>query len=198
MAVSGFGTVYIQLDHGSYSPGQQVNGTVFLSVTQNYPGATELWLTITGMEDTKLIEQKTRTEHYRVNGETRSRTHTYYVTHQDYNSFFNHKFPIYRFAGGFVPAGQYTFPVSFVLQPGLPSTFNYEFYKHGSCHARVNYVIQATIRANNGGNFPPITCNQSFVVNQQLIASSGVLKKELNKNIKSCCCIDKGESKIVT
>ena len=198
MAVSGLGTVFIQLDKGSYSPGEQVNGTIFLSVIQNYSGASELWLTISGMEDTKLIEQKTRTEHYTSNGQRRTRTHTYYVTHQDYNTFFNHRFPIYRFNSSFVPAGQYTFPISFILNSGLPSTFNYSFYKHGSCHANVNYVIQASIGGGMGSRIPSIQCSQNLTVNQELLISSGTMRKELNKEIKTWCCVSKGHSKITT
>ena len=78
MAVSGFGTVYIQLDHGSYSPGQQVNGTVFLNVTQNFPDARELILTIAGMEDTLLIKECSESVSDR-DGEG-STTHYYYET----------------------------------------------------------------------------------------------------------------------
>lgn len=198
MAVSAFGTIYIQLDKGSYSPGEQVNGTVFLNVLQNLPGCQDIWVTISGMEDTKLIERKERTEWYTDSqGHQKSRTHVYYVHHRDYNSFFNHRFPLYRFNTAFLPAGQYTFPISFMLQRGLPSTFNYDFYSHGPCHGKVNYVIQASV-GGGGGPYQQIRCNQAFVVNQELILSSGIQKKELDKEIVSCCCIGKGKSKITT
>ncbi len=198
MAVSGFGTIYIQLDKGSYAPGQQVNGTIFLNVLQNFPGANELWVTISGMEDTLLVEQKSRQVSYHVNGETRYKTEYYYVTHQDFNTFFNHKFPVYKFTAAYVPAGQYTFPISFLLPSGLPSTFNYTFYKHGNCHARANYVLQATIRPINMTSVPPIQCIQAFVVNQEMVLNAGMQKKEMEKEITSCCCIGKGATKIVT
>ena len=201
MAVSGFGTIFVQLEKGSFSPGEQINGTIYLNVTNNYPGGSEVWLTITGMEDTKLIEQKTRTEWYTDrDGQRRSRTETYYVHHQDYNSFFNHKFPVYKFNTAFLPAGQYTFPISFTLQRGIPSTFNYDFYKHGPCHAKVNYVINAQVKSATMGmiSAAPIMCSQPFIVNQELIVSSGMQKKQLEKEINSCCCINKGSSKIVT
>ena len=199
MAVSGFGTIFIQLDKGSYSPGEQINGTIFLNITNNYPGAQQIWISISGMEDTKLIEQKTRQESYTDNdGHRRTRTETYYVHHQDLNSFFNHKFPIYSFDTAFLPAGQYTFPISFSLQKSLPSTFNYDFYKHGPCHARVNYVINAQVKSQMGGNVAPIMSSQGFIVNQEIIVSSGLQKKQIEKEIKSCFCIAKGKTKIVT
>lgn len=197
--MSGFGTVFLQLDKGSYSPGQQVSGTIFLNISQNFPGANEIWLSITGMEDTKLIEQKTKTDNSSSNDNKQSsNTVAYYVHHQDFNTFFNHKFPVYSFSTNYLPAGQYTFPVNFMLPAGLPSTFNYEFHKHGPCHARVNYVMKVTIAAPQITDFASIQCVQAFIVNQELIASSGNQKKEMSQVITSCCCIDKGRTKIVT
>ena len=150
------------------------------------------------MEDTKLIERKTRTVARTRGGKTHYESETYYVHHQDYNSFFNHKFPVYKFTSMYVPAGQYTFPISFVIPKGLPSTFNYNFNKHGECHARVNYVLQATIRPLNMPSIPPIQSTQAFVLNQEIVLSSGMQKREMDKKITSCCCIQRGHSKIVT
>ena len=99
----------------------------------------------------------------------------------------------------FVPAGQYNFPFSFLLQPSIPSTFNFESYRHGDCHAKVNYVITANIGSVSGiKGLPPITCTQNFVVNQELILSSGSTKKQLTQEIVSCCCLNKGKSTIVS
>lgn len=197
MAVSAFGTIFIQFDKGSYSPREQVNGTIFLNVFQNYPGAREVSVLIRGFEDTRLIERKTRTTTHRVGKTTTTRTHTYYVTHQDYNAFFNHQFVIYRFSTDFIPAGQYTFPFSFALPAGLPSTFNHTFHRYGANHAKVNYTVGARV-----GAFmqlgAPISCTQNFVLNQELIASTGNVRKEICKEVKSCCCCSKGDSKIVS
>ena len=197
MAVSAFGTIFIQFDKGSYSPREQVNGTIYLNVFQNYPGTREITVLIRGFEDTRLIERKTRTTTHRTGKTTTTRTHTYYVTHQDYNAFFNHQFVIYRFANECIPAGQYTFPISFVLPAGLPSTFNHTFQRYGSNHAKVNYTVGARV-----GSYmqlgPPISCTQNFVLNQELLASTGNVRKEINKEVKSCCCVAKGPTKIVS
>ena len=196
MAVSGWGQIYIQLDKGSYSPGQQVNGTIFLNLMNNLPGARQVLLSLSGMEDTRLVERKERTEYYYVNGERRSRTEVYYVTHTDTNSFFNHKFPVYTFTTPFIPMGQYSFPVSFILPSGLPSTFNYHFEKYGSCHAKVNYVMTAQVTS--GQVKANILCTQRLVINQEQVVSSGMQKRERHQIIKSCCCINKGETVLKT
>ena len=194
MAVSGFGTVYIQLDQGSYSPGQQVNGTVFLNVTQNYPGAFHLTLTISGMEDTKLIEAKSSSS-----SDSSDSSDSSYIVHRETNTFFNHSFPIFEFNTLSVSAGQYNFPFSFLLQPGIPSTFNYEFYKNGNCHAKVKYVVIAKLGPVSGmKDLSSITCVQDFVVNQEKILSSGTTKKQLTQDINSYCCLNKGKCTIVS
>ena len=199
MAISGFGTIFIQLDKGSYSPGEQVNGTIFLNLVSNYVRANQLWVQITGLEETKLIEQRSRQVNHRHGDRTVSRTEHYYVTHHDVNSFFNHRFPVYTFPTAFLPAGQYSFPVSFILARGIPSTFNYEFFKHGQNYGRVNYCISAMVESPGMGlQIAPMRSVQTFVVNQENIVSSGAMRKEMNKKVTSCCCISKGHSKIIT
>src|SRR3990167_647586 len=197
MAVSGWGQIYIQLDKGSYSPGQQVNGTIFLNLMNNPPGARQVLLSLSGMEDTRLVERKERTEYYYVNGERRSRTEVYYVTHTDQNSFFNHRFPVYTFSTPFIPMGQYSFPVSFILPSGLPSTFNY-FYDNGGGvnYAKVNYVMTAQI--NSSQVKANVLCTQNLVINQEQVLSTGTQKRTNTLEVKSCCCINKGTTNMST
>ena len=192
-----FGTIFVQLDKGSYSPGDQVNGQVFCDIRQNCPGSSEIWVRITGMEDTQVVEAKTRDVRYHENGQDKTRQETYYVTHNQMNSFFDHMIPIYKFNTFWIPAGQYTFPFCFVLQQGLPSTFNYEFKKHGNGHARVNYIIEAKVKGQLNV-FADIRCQQAFTVNQAVVFSLGSQKKEMKQNIVSCCCIGKGDTAITT
>jgi hypothetical protein len=197
MAINAFGTIYVQLNKPTFSPGEQVDGTIFLNVMSNFPGSNQLVLTISGMEMTRLIERKTRTYTSGYGKNRTTRTQVYYVTHTDYNTFFNHKFVLHQFTTPYVPAGQYTFPLSFLLQQGLPSTFNYEFHKHGNCYARVNYQIGACISSRQN-TFTNIQSQHPFIVNQEQIMTSGLQKKVMNKKIVSWCCLDRGSSAITS
>lgn len=68
------------------------------------------------------------------------------LDHYGFNSIFNHKFPVFQFNGSFIPAGQYSFPVSFVLPQGMPATFNYEWPEFGrNCLADTSYTLVASI-----------------------------------------------------
>ena len=145
MAVSGFGTIYVQLNKGNYTPGEQINGVVYLNVEVDYPGHCEVRLNISGLEDTKLIERWTETKSSTDSeGNSTTEYETRYTDHHEINTFFNYSFPIYKFSTSYVPAGNYTFPICFVLQKGIPSTFFYEFVQYNTkCHAKVNYSIKA-------------------------------------------------------
>ena len=200
MAVSANGTVFVQLNKGHYSPGEQVNGMVFLNVVNNYPGGSAVWIFLSGAEHTSLVEAKTRKIYEDdIEGNRWSKDETYYVPHQERNSFFNHGFPIHQFDTPYVPVGQYSFPFCFVLPRGLPSTFNYEFSDHGDCFGRVNYTITAQVKTfENFSAAGPIMCVQPFTVNQELLETSGPQRKEIEKEIVSWCCCNKGNTKIIS
>ena len=53
-----FGDIYILLSKGKYIAGEQVNGTVNVSLVKAFP-ARELYLIIQGKEKTKVIYQTT-------------------------------------------------------------------------------------------------------------------------------------------
>ncbi len=191
---SAFGTIYIQLDKGRYSPGEQANGTVFLNVTQNFSGGNELIVELIGREETKMIQRKSHTRTVGSGKHRRTRTTYTYHNHRQDNYFFNHRFPVYRFNSTYVPMGQYSFPISFVVPSGLPSTFKYLYNKYGACYGVVNYTMSAFV----GDVQNSIRNVQEFFVNQEIVMDAGMQKKEMEKEITSCCCIGKGATKIVT
>lgn len=191
--------MFIQLDVGSYSPGQQVNGSILLNLQHNYPDGQQLVLTVTGLEDVQLMEQRSRSVDRYEGGHRKVSIEYYYVQHREASTFFNHKFVVYSFNSPFIPAGQYTFPICFSLQKGLPSSFEHRFQKHGAaCHGRVSYALKASVQSLSGREDSRLLCVQRFVVNQELHDSSGVNRQELSQRISSCCCVDKGECRLVT
>ena len=93
-STSPFGSIYIQLDAGSYSPGQQVNGTILLNLMQSYPDGHQLVLTITGLEEAQLMEQKSRIVEFNEAGQRKTKIEHYSVQHREASTFFNHKFVV--------------------------------------------------------------------------------------------------------
>ena len=93
--------------------------------------------------------------------------------------------------------GQYSFPVSFILPSGLPSTFNY-FYDNGGGvnYAKVNYVMTAQITSSQVK--ANVLCTQNLVINQEQVLSTGTQKRTNTLEVKSCCCINKGTTNMST
>jgi hypothetical protein len=92
------------------------------------------------------------THHRRTHADPNMERRRILLDHYQYKPVFNHKFPVYQFGGVFIPAGQYSFPVSFVLPQGMPATFNYEFNDHGSqCFADISYTMVASLDFANFG-----------------------------------------------
>jgi Arrestin (or S-antigen), N-terminal domain len=68
----------------------------------------------------------------------------------------------------FFTAGQYSFPFSFILGPGLPSSFSHNWSEEGrGCFAKVEYRLVAGIDSNLA-NIPSIHFDQMFIVNSGL------------------------------
>ena len=185
--MAAFGTIHVQLDKGGYAPNEQVNGTIYLNLMQNFIGASEVWITISGTEETHLIERKEFNEEFEVDGRTETRKHVEKIPHHETNSFVSHRFQIYKFPTPFVPAGQYSFPVSFVLPKGLPSSFSFSETKDGDHnYGKVSYVLRAMVGSPDLGP-SSIRSTQEFNVNQELGLEGGNQKKQVIQQMSNCC-----------
>jgi hypothetical protein len=136
------------------------------------------------------------THHRRAGGEGQQERRRILLDHYQYKPVFNHKFPVYQFNSVFIPAGQYQFPVSFVLPQGMPASFNHEFTDCGrSCFADISYTMVASLDFANFG-FGQVSNKQNFIVNQAIKGDGTTRSANIQKQVKDCCCIDKGNVKI--
>lgn len=181
------GSIYVRLDKGDYTPGEQVTGVVMLNLFSNLnQGA--VYLTVAGVEQVKLVEMHTTGA-----GDDKKEE---LLHHSDQNFFFNHRIPIHNFAGGFIPAGQYSFPFCFVLPTGLPSSFKYKFRKDmEDCFAMTSYEVRASLENQSETS---LNYTVPLAVNQPMQLSDGSKRMEMDTTVKHCCCIDKGSAKIVS
>ena len=185
------GSIYVRLDKGEYSPGDQVSGTILLDLYSPFQQGNQIWLTLAGVEQTRLVEVK------KIPGDNNQDIEEK-IEHAEMNFFFNQKIPVYAFPSAYIPPGQYSFPFSFALQTGIPSSFQYKF-KVGleDCFARVSYEMQASLEA-LGIDTPSLAFSIPFNVNQPVGLSNNNTRKEMEAKVDSCCCIDKGVSKITS
>lgn len=132
--------------------------------------------------------------HRRTEGETERRR--ILIDHYGFNPVFNHKFPVYQFNSPFIPAGQYSFPISFVLPKGMPATFNYEFTEYGiDCFADTSYTCIASVDSSDF-RFPSVKSTRHFCVNQAIKSGGQMRKSNIDHTVNCCCCIGKGRVKI--
>ena len=181
------GSIFVRLDKGEYAPGDQVSGVINLNLFSIFNQGV-IYLTAAGVEQVKLVEIETT-----GTGDNRTETKKH---HRDRNFFFNNRFPVHHFHSGFLAAGQYSFPFSFVLPTGLPSTFSYKFHKDGEeCFAITSYEISASLENATG-----TTMNHSLPlsVNQQQAFSNQAHRMEMNQDVTHCCCFGKGRAKITS
>lgn len=182
-----FGNISIQLDRQKYTAGDQVNGFIYVSLMRNFP-SNVLYLIISGKEKVKLVTTNTTqdADHH---------TKTEVLVHKDKNEFFAHTFPLFSQTGSFFPYGQYSFPFTFKLLDNLPGTFIDNWTEHGEkCYAKTQYKLWAGMKEPRG-NLALFT-KLYFAVDQKWESSSGIQKKEYQKNLKGYCYSDLGELKI--
>jgi hypothetical protein len=181
------GSMYVRLDKGEYVPGEQVSGVINLNLFAVFNQGV-IYLTAAGVEQVKLVEI------IKTGAGTDAKEEKKW--HNDRNFFFNNRFPVHHFQGGFLAAGQYSFPFSFVLPTGLPSSFSYKFTKdHEACFAMTSYEISATLGSAAG---PALSFSLPLSVNQPQIFSNPSQRMEMNQEVTHCCCVAKGRAKITS
>ena len=205
MDISQFGSMFIQLSQGTFTPGQQVNGTINLNLLQQINGASQIYLVVAGMETVSLNERQ-ETKVYGTTtagggtGKLRMRYFYRNIRHNENYPICNYRFPVYTFSSNSMPAGMYSFPFSFLLDANLPSSFTYKFTNPAfetedwaKCIATIEYNLIALIDDNNP-NTPPIRYVQKFSVNQADVENLGVHKCSVRKDNTSCFCMSQGST----
>lgn len=198
---------FIHLERPSYSPGEQVNGTVSLEV--NTPiQATDLELKFLGGEFVHFVQlEKEHIEEIDEDGNKVSKQQDRYGNYSQNRVFYNFKNSIYEFQRsgtevGIIEPGQYQFPFSFVLGAETPSTFSYSWKNHGHrCNATIQYIITANILDKNrglrqGGGIAGNLAHKELIVVPRDDGLGRNRRMEVTETI-SQCCQSHGESKLV-
>ena len=112
--------------------------------------------------------------------------------HYQFKNIVNKRFQVYQGPSQETLKGQYSFPVSFPLPTGLPASFDMNWTEEGRlCFGNISYKIQVSLESSNP-NVVPIQAQQEFAVNQIVQGLNKNFRIRENKNVKSCCCMNKG------
>ena len=195
---SAFGSIFITLDKGCYTTGSQVNGTVMLNISQDLRDASSVWIHLTGQEHVYLVERKSKTHTTGTGPDRKTHTEYYNVYHDEQRIFFKEQFCVYTFPTDYIPRGQYSFPISFMLKKELPSTFFFDFEFQGTNFGTIAYTLEAETRTRNGAQVNPLEVKVPIIVNQDLSLIPSHTRQEIEKEVTTWCCCNKGKSKVVT
>jgi len=191
MAGSQYGGLYIHLDKSVYSPEETATGTINIQLHQPFPGY-QLHMTLQGTEFARWVQRQRRTRrrkgktsHYYVNVTRRAQLET-----------INQNITIYTWDQnqGMIPPGQYSFPFAFMIPKGLPGSF---YFQRGSAIGSIRYLIKGFLVPSDP-RVPTVQHERDLTIRENLYQQIQTRETFVNKEIKSCCCISKGNLNIKT
>lgn len=185
-----YGSLSIQVEQLKYYSGQQVNGWIYLNLFKPFPSGS-MEVMITGKEKTKYVTVS--------NNRSTSRNRSFIdlnqrhvSVHKDKLEFFNFHYQILSVVPNLFPAGQYSFPFSFLLPQNLAPTFDYSWMQEGHhCHAKIEYKLKAVLKDDVKKKIlidkSPILVDRSP---KEMVGFEQVSK--YNAQVQGYCSIDKG------
>lgn len=178
-----YGDIAIQFEQLSYMPGQQINGWIFINLVKPFQ-TNELLLLLTGKEVAKFVEV-----HYYNNGHS---TQRYVHVYKQKQEFYGYNYVIPAPYPNQFPAGQYSYPFSFVLPPNLRSSFLHMWNEEGHrCYGRISYRAKAVFT--DYVKKKVLFEKSTVVVNQPPnLMPQAARTATFNGPVKAYCGVDKG------
>ena len=170
-----FGQIYVNTDKPSYFQGEYVYGTISLNLVKDFPGY-ELYLKIKGKEDAHWSE-----------GSGKDRRH-----YHGKKIIISHQFLIYKFNSNRIPLGQYNFPFSVYMNPGLPASF-----KNVGTDAKVSYKLKGEIKSIDK-NYKAFRSSKELHLKQAKNDAYAPPITNLQIKVDICCCFAQGSTNIET
>lgn len=185
-----YGNLSIQVEQPKYYSGQQVNGWIYLNLFKPFPtGSMEVM--ITGKEKTKYVTVTTHNSTHNNNAFVTANQKQVSV-HKDKREFFGFHYQIQSVVPNQFPAGQYSYPFTFLLPQNLASTFDYSWMEEGyHCHAKIEYKLKAVLK--NDQKKKLLMEKSPILVDRSPKEMAGFEQvSKYNAQVKGYCSIDKG------
>jgi len=188
---SNYGGIFVKLDKDAVNPGDTLSGTIYVDLKVPYPGD-KICLEVKGSEYVKWIEKEARHRPSTQPNAPPGAMETYYVdvTREATRDIIQNDLTVYDWIGKTtVPPGQYTFPFSFQIPPGLPGSF---FFRRGEAVAEIKYSVE--------GYLKPETDNIQKLKHKLYLTMREVMQQHiqtpkeltLNKPLSTWCCLSAG------
>ena len=143
------GGIGMQLESYHCITGQEVHGTIYISLQQAIAPST-LYLIFLGKEETYWEE--TRRETYRIGEQKFTRNVT--TEYKGHKKLCHFKYPIHEFPDTIMP-GDFSMAFSFRLPENIPGSFE---YSNGPTRAKIEYKFHAKLLSRENQNFKGKMC----------------------------------------
>lgn len=179
-------SILITTEKSFYYPGDTVSGHILMNFeSTDFPG-NQLILKVKGKEETSWEAPNPQ------NPNVKNKKTGLII-------FYNHKFPLNVWNEGYVPAGQYDFPFSFILKDFLPGSYTHlpdnEDIRTRTC-ALISYKIKAECHSmDNGKEMSKIKYTKELILREKLKVNI-FSKGEFMLPLSSCFCIGQGVCQI--
>ncbi|CAI2371733.1 unnamed protein product [Moneuplotes crassus] len=169
------GNIILQTAKSYYVPGEEVQGNIYLSLDQSFPG-TLLELLAKGKEEVKFEDERSCCGN------------NYYTKDfSEKRKIFKFRETIHNFEGDSIPTGQYCFPFKLLLPEGIPSSCLYQIDDFSQTQGKVKYKISAILTCNED-EMKDMTFKQTLVVRQQPEIVGTNSKATCDAEVNTCCC----------
>ena len=176
----------IQLDQPAVYAGGVISGKVFLQVRKNTEADT-LQLMLVGREHAHTHWTTTHTTGSGDNRKTETRHHHAYAD----RILVQIDVPLARFPTGRVAPGNYEFPFSATLPPGLPTTM---FASGGGGDCRISYQLKARLHRPSWFKWDTTSTRSILVQSTPLPpVPTPFYAAPQTVPVKLCCCFDRGQ-----
>lgn len=131
-----YGQIYLNTESKNYFQGEIVKGTIFVNISEPYPGKT-LDIIIEGMEFCQWAKRGKHGDRRNFCNEKRKKRGP-----KGQRDIYSHKIAIFSFQDVKIPKGQWTFPFGFELDKDMPASFKFHSPKIDSL---IMYKMRAII-----------------------------------------------------
>lgn len=121
-----YGFLYLELDKLSAFPGEEIQGYIYLNLLKDFPGS-NITLNLEGEEFCQWP------------------TTMFTTSNPVKKNILSKNVQIYSFPEGIAKSGDYSFPISFLLDNSLPATYS---FTHSNIKASISYNIIGIIIGN--------------------------------------------------
>jgi len=193
--MSGAGKMYLDMAKTCFRAGGMLEGTISFEIYRDLPYGCVVSLRLSGEETTEIQTKGKEKRMVPVAFEAPVETEvTVWKSNREDLTIIDRELVVFNNMGSNFPSGQYSFPFSFPLDEGLPSSFLYGplDLKRGFKFGRIEYNLEARVKT-QGSTEPILSVEMKEFGINQAVDERPIYSGTLTRAVNSFCCFSKGQ-----